>query len=288
MFGGGKFKIIHDVPKYKYVHYDGDGKDNKLHTANNIDNDILNENSEFMIGSVTKIFTGLLISILDSLGLLSYDDQIDKYIDFNKLNDFSDITIDDVLHHNAGFIKWITHNEVKFKKIDTSFDALKIFMQKKLIIHKKGKKKYSSIGFVVLGAIIEKITKMSYIGAVKKYILIPCKMTNTGFGDPNIIIYKKEAKILSKNEYLERYMINAGGGLYSTVNDLIKFATNIPNLLTPNQINKCYGYDNENGIHTVGHIGRVCGGLTIFKVVYTQKWKIKNITIEFNTNTEIT
>jgi len=50
MSGGkmnSKMKIVDDDPKYKYVQYYG-GK--QLHIANNIDDDKLNENSEFMIG----------------------------------------------------------------------------------------------------------------------------------------------------------------------------------------------------------------------------------------------
>lgn len=57
-----KFKVIVDDPKIKYVKYNGK---KTIHTINTIDDDKLNEYSEFMIGSITKVFTGTLIAILE-------------------------------------------------------------------------------------------------------------------------------------------------------------------------------------------------------------------------------
>ena len=62
MVGGTKFKIIKNSPKLKYVKYTGN---NNIHIINTIDNDEINEFSEFMIGSITKLFTGMLIIILN-------------------------------------------------------------------------------------------------------------------------------------------------------------------------------------------------------------------------------
>ena len=76
MIGGDKnnFKIITDKPKLKYLKYNGK---NNIHTINTIDNEILNENSEFMIRSITKVFTGILIIILNDKNILNINDNID-------------------------------------------------------------------------------------------------------------------------------------------------------------------------------------------------------------------
>jgi len=292
MSGGGnstnsKIKIIIDDPKYKYVEYYGR---NILHVANNMDDDKLNENSEFMIGSISKVFTGVIILMLEHLKLLSYHDNIDKYIDSNEFNNFSGITIHDVLRHFAGFINWLPHGVVKHKKVSSSNEALKIMMQKELITKEKGKKSYSSMGFLVLGAIIENVTNMKYIDVVKKYILTPCDMKNTGLGEPDVILYKKEGNkdglLLSKEDNFDKYMVNAGGGMYSSINDMIKFSTKLPKLLhsRTDYFRKCYGYYNDNGLDTIRHNGSINGGLAEFSVSYTKKWKIKKITIKFSTN----
>jgi hypothetical protein len=284
MIGGDKnnFKIITDKPKLKYLKYNGK---NIIHTINTIDNEILNENSEFMIGSITKVFTGILIIILNDKNMLNINDNIDKYIKPNKNNKFENITINNLLNHTGGIIWYLTYNDIpnKYKIVNTSTEALEIFMEKPLCVSEIGIKKYSSMGFIILGAIIEKVTGLSYIEALKKYILVPCKMTNTDIGEPNTTMYNNNASIENskiKEDKMEKYMVNAGGGLYSSINDMINFAKYIPKILTPSQIKRCYGYYEKN---IISHGGSIYGGKANFKVEYTNKWYIKSILIELET-----
>jgi len=286
MIGGGndgnKFKIVIDEPKLKYLKYHGK---NIIHLINTVDNEILNENSEFMIGSISKIFTGMVIIILNDLKMLNINDNVAKYIKPNDNNSFENVTINKLLNHMGGILWYLEHTDIpnKYKMVNTSTEALNIFMEKPLCVGEVGVKKYSSMGFIILGAIIEKVTGLSYMEALEEYILIPCKMTNTNIGEPNTTMYHNnisidESKI--KGNKLEKYMVNAGGGLYSTINDLIRFAKNIPKILNPSQIKRCYGYHEKN---IISHTGGICGGLSNFKVEYTNKWKIKNILIELET-----
>ena len=230
MIGGNKnnFKIITDKPKLKYLKYNGK---NIIHTINTIDNENLNENSEFMIGSITKIFTGILIIILNDKNMLNINDNIDKYIEQNENNKFENITINDLINHTGGIIWYLTYNDIpnKYKIVNTSTEALEIFMETSLCVSEIGIKKYSSMGFIILGAIIEKVTGLSYIEALKKYILVPCKMTNTDIGEPNTTMYNNNASIKNskiKEDKMEKYMVNAGSGLYSSINDTPKIHQN--------------------------------------------------------------
>jgi hypothetical protein len=71
-------------------------------TINNIDDDILDMNSTFLIGSVTKIFTVYTILILHQNNLLNINDNIIKYIKTkNKDNNdmFQKIKILDIINH---------------------------------------------------------------------------------------------------------------------------------------------------------------------------------------------
>jgi hypothetical protein len=68
-------------------------------------------------------------------------------------------------------------------------------------------------------------------------------MTNTDIGEPNTTMYNNNASIENskiKEDKMEKYMVNAGGGLYSSINDMINFAKYIPKILTPSQIKRCY------------------------------------------------
>lgn len=286
MVGGTKFKIITDSPKLKYVKYTGN---NNIHIINTIDNDEINEFSEFMIGSITKLFTGMLIIILNDKKMLDVNDNINKYIKPNKHNNFSNVIINDLLMHTSGIIWYLTYKDIpnKYKTVNTSTEALDIFMKYPLFTGEKGIKKYSSMAFIMLGAIIEKVTNMSYVDALKHYILKPCKMNNTNIGEPNIKIYnnhihQKDSDV--KEEIMEKYMVNSAGGLYSCVADLLNFAKNIPNILTPSQIKRCYGFYKDK--NEITHGGFIYAGAAQFKVEYTSDWKIKNILIEMNTWTE--
>lgn len=284
MVGGGKFKIVIDKPKIKYVKYNGK---NTIHAINTIDNENLNEFSEFMIGSITKVFTGMLITILNDKGVLNVNDSVGKYIAPNENNNFQDITIDNLICHTGGIIWYLTYKDIpsKYKSVNTSTEALEIFMENSLCTGEKGVKKYSSMGFIILGAIIEKVTKMSYMDALKHYILHPCKMYNTDIGEPSTMLYNnhKPMKKLRKEMAMEKYMVNAAGGLYSCVADMSNFAKYIPKILSAKQLNKCYGFYEGN---TLEHKGYIYGGTSSFKVEYTNKWKIKNIAIECSTWTE--
>ena len=245
MIGGGdKFKIIIDEPTVKYVKYNGK---NTIHTTNTIDNEILNEKSEFMIGSITKLFTGMMIIILNDKKMLSVNDNINKYIEPNKNNKFENVTINDVVNHKGGIIWYLTYGEIpgKYKIVNSSTEALKIFMEKPLCVGEIGVMKYSSMGFIILGAIIEKVTGLSYMESLKKYILHPCKMFNTDIGEPDTTMYNNKISIGDskiKEEKMEKYMVNAGGGLYSCIFDMVNFAKYIPKILTPSQIKRCYHY----------------------------------------------
>ena len=281
LVGGSKFKVIQDKPKLKYIRYNG-GK--TIHVLNTVDEEEINEHSEFMIGSITEVFTGVLIFMLNAKGLLDINLSINNYIKSNDLNDFTKTTVGDLINHRGGIVWYLTHRDIDYKKVKTSNDALKIFMQKPLVTNEIGECRYSFMGFIILGAIIERVTGLSYVDALKKYIFEPCKMHNTNLGEPNVTMYNldKPLKELDQQQ-MEKYMVNAGGGLYSSVSDMIKFAKKLPEILTPEQIKKIYEYEEKN---TISHDGFICGGSAKFKVEYTNEWKIKNIVIEFNTYTD--
>lgn len=274
------YKIKIDKPKVKYAKYNGD---NIIHTLNTIDKDKINEKSEFMIGSITKLFTGILIVILNDKKLLNIKDNVTKYIKPNKLNKFKNVTIEHLINHTGGIIWYLTYNDIpnKYQFINTATEALDIFIQHELCTGIVGEKKYSSMGYIILGAIIEKATGLSYTDALKKYILKPCNMLNTDIGEPNTTMYNMSLPMEKNNKEInmEKYMVNAGGGLYSCIKDLDNFAKNLPKILTPTQIKKCYGFKDN----TLSHGGFIYGGSANFKVEYTSKFTIKNINIELST-----
>ena len=95
--GSNKNKMKINVIKIKQVKY----SDNKLYVLNNIDDDKLDEYSEFPIGSITKLFTIISILLLEQDNKLKITDKIGKYI---KNKEISNLKILDIINHESGLI----------------------------------------------------------------------------------------------------------------------------------------------------------------------------------------
>lgn len=275
-------KIIKD--KVKYVKY----KNKKLYVLNTIDKEKLNEYSEFMIGSVTKIFTIFLLLILQQKKLLNINDQVNKYVKSNRKNDFSKITILDLMNHQSGMIRG-PDDSLKIYKAQNVTEVTELFIKKKLFIHNKHTYNYSNYGFLLLGRIIESVTNMSYLKAYQKYLFIPLKLNNTGIGNTNIKLYNFDKKKLTNKEYFERYMAATAGGLYSCISDLITFfkkGIKLLNNKSIKQLKSLYIYSNKiNNINNIRHNGLIWGGYCEVSIAYDKKWKVKDdILISFETN----
>ena len=233
-------EIIKKDIYFKQVEY----KDDILYISNNIDNDMLDQNSEFRIGSISKLFTIIGILILHQNNKLDINDKIDKYILSNNNNDLSKITILDVLNHKAGLVSFTNNfEELKNKKYKNASDIFNYCMRDKIFIENINYPylfSYSNTGYLLLGSIIEKIYNSSIKKIFKKLIFKKCGMNNTKIGKTNLKIYDKNSIIIEKKnknkEYYEIFKAQNAGGFYSTINDLILFGKNIPLLINKKSI----------------------------------------------------
>ncbi len=85
---------------------------------------------------------------------------------------------------------------------------------------------YSNAGYFILGVIVERITGKGFEGVLKKRILIPLGMNNTGMVEPSKIVTKSATGYIRTNNKLQKAPvldlrnIFSAGGMYSTVEDL--------------------------------------------------------------------
>lgn len=196
----------------KEVRYEG----GVLYCQNTLDDEELNETSQFLIGSVTKIFTYILILILQQEKKLNIEDEISIYLD-----DFEGFSIKDLMEHKTNLINIPTNYVQKSnKRYRTVTSVIDTFINTDL---KDKEKQYSNTGYLILGAMIEKVTKQPFIKALKEYILEPLNMTNTDIGVNDITCYHNGNR-LTKREINMRYYASSAGGLYSCASDLKKFS----------------------------------------------------------------
>lgn len=279
MIGGGK-KIYEK--KFKMVEF----ADKKIYVLNNIDDELLDDFSEFPIGSITKLFTIVSLLLLHQNKKINIYDNIGKYID-NK--EIKDIKIIDIINHTSGLkFSWDNtriygSSKIKYNSASDVYEKWNKgnLIDKKLI----GNYSYSDMGYHLLGVLIEKVSGLTYSDFVKENILIPLKMENTGIEDSNIVLYDGKLKKLTKYQKYERTYASSSGELKSCVGDLIKFSEFV-SLLDAKSLSilkKIYVFgENERGFR-IGHNGGISGGKSILDLEYDKNWKNKDIFIQLQT-----
>lgn len=129
------------------------------------------------IGSITKMFTAIAILQLESAGKLSIDDPITHYF-ADVPADKADITLHQILFHNAGLIDFVVGDD--FTQIDKE-EAIRETLNAPLLFAPGEDWSYSNAGFSLLAAVIEQVSDESYVAYLHRYIFEPAGMNDTGF-----------------------------------------------------------------------------------------------------------
>lgn len=239
--------------------------DNTLELLNTVDNDNM-ENVQFVLGSVTKVFTAAAILILHEQGNLNIHDKIGKYIDKKELKN---IKIIDLINHTSGMKRNPDNSSVKIKKKHkNATDAYNSFIDENLItgepVHS-----YSNLGYIVLGKIIEDVTGKDYYEVLNSLIMKPLNMTNTTV-ENNSNIYTNKNMLTSEQEN-EKYFATTAGSLSSTLSDMIKFK-DVYKLFELKLLKQLWFYSEKEGTHMIKHGGSIYGG----KIGMIIEWGEKN------------
>ena len=142
----------------------------------------LEPGNHYRIGSVTKLFTAVLIFQLIEQGKLALDQPLSRY--YPELPNAASITIKDMLYHRSGLHDYTIDTDFTtwMDKPQTPDDLLKRIKEKGSDFQPGERAAYSNSNFLVLGYIIEKLSNTNYATVLKNNITSPLKMTNTWFG----------------------------------------------------------------------------------------------------------
>ncbi|MBK5114791.1 MAG: beta-lactamase family protein [Candidatus Heimdallarchaeota archaeon] len=188
----------------------------------------------FRIASHSKLFTATAIMMLYNEGKLSLDDKVTKYVPwFTSDNDknLQDITIRHLLTHTSG-LSCDGKKDYVGKNETLSLEELKTQLKEGLSVSKTNEVvKYSNIGYVLLGQIIESISQQEFGQFIQTKILDPLEMSNTyiDVSEKNRPLHVVGYGTKYPRENRERFSLFPSGlfqpaaGLSSTVSDLIKF-----------------------------------------------------------------
>ncbi len=156
--------------------------------------DIANErknnlNTRFGIASGAKLLTSIGICKLVEAGKLSFDDLLKSFVNNDIYSD--DITIKHLLTHTSGIPDYFDEEVMDdFSELWIE-NPMYLLRQpsdfKKLLFKGKMKSKpgesfsYNNSGFIVLAMVIEKVSNMTFVEFIKKYIFDVLDMNASGY-----------------------------------------------------------------------------------------------------------
>jgi len=198
----------------------------------NLEQEVALQVSDLMpIGSVSKTFTAAVILKYVENNDLDLDDQIGKYLSEIPLL-FRDVTIRQLLSHSSG-VPNFNRFSLWREKLDQNLSPVEILEcinQDSLDFKPGSAYSYSNTGYLLLGLLIEKLSKASYSSHLEDDIFKPATLSKTG-------IYERREQLVnfapgyenSDGEIIPARSMSpshlfSGGALYTCANDLSRWA----------------------------------------------------------------
>ncbi|HKP11050.1 MAG TPA: serine hydrolase domain-containing protein [Blastocatellia bacterium] len=200
----------------------------------------INAETKFNLGSMNKMFTAVAIAQLAEQGKLSFDDKVGKLLpDYPNKDVANKVTVRHLLTHTSGLGSyWNAKFDARRAQIKTVGDYLTLFADEPLLFEPGARFEYSNSGFIVLGAIIEKVSGQSYYDYVREHVYKPAGMSGTDAyqitdDTPNLAMGytslgpddKPSSGLRRENTSTRPNRGGPAGGGYSTAGDLLRFAT---------------------------------------------------------------
>ncbi len=204
----------------------------------------------FELGSITKQFTATAILMLAERGQISLTDDVTKYLPDFPTHGRS-ITVEHLLTHTSGIPSYTGLPEWLPKRKDdfTPQQIIDLFKDKPLEFEPGEKWAYNNSGYILLGAIIEKVSGKTYEDFVEQEIFKPLGMTRSYNGHNTEIVpgrvdgYDQDGSGgYRRADYLSLTHPYAAGALMSTVDDLARWdeALTAARLLKPASLDRMF------------------------------------------------
>jgi CubicO group peptidase (beta-lactamase class C family) len=184
--------------------------------------------TKYRIGSISKMFTATMIFQLVEEGKISLNTTLDNY--FPAIPNAEKITIGNLLNHRSGihnftsdpdYTTWMTQPK-------SQGEMIALIAKNQPDFQPNEKTSYSNSNFVLLGYIIEKITKKSYATNLKERITLKIGLANTYYGGKTDVNNNESFSYQFANGWqqlpeTDMSIPGGAGALVSTPTDLTKF-----------------------------------------------------------------
>jgi CubicO group peptidase (beta-lactamase class C family) len=187
----------------------------------------------YHIASITKTFTASMIFKLIEAGKIKLQDPITAYLPDYRKDTGDRVTIHHLLTHSSGIPSYTNADGFQQRVLQPA-PAIATFVHDycsgDLQFEPGSKYAYNNSGFVILGAIIEKVTGMTYEQALHTMILDPAGMTASGLDTKDAKIAKRakgyEILFGDQKQKAATWDMSWGfsaGGIYATPEDMVKY-----------------------------------------------------------------
>jgi CubicO group peptidase (beta-lactamase class C family) len=298
-FSGSFLLARHGAPLLRHAY----GEANREHHAPN------RPETLFSLASVSKMFTAVAVARLVEDGRIGWDDPVSKHLDGWLPPDLAGrITVRHLLTHTSGLGDYL--GEVADGSrvlLLPDVEAYRPLCAEAGASGEPGEFRYSNLGYVVLGAIIEAASGRDYYDFVRDEVFRPAGMARsawysadevvegraTGYCRGTEIGREDEGDDWYTNDFLHGVRGTPAGGSHSNVDDLLAFANALrshtligaattdsllaPRVVAPMGGEYAFGFlvgRGRTGGRSFGHAGGFPGVSTSFRVWPESGWTL--------------
>jgi serine-type D-Ala-D-Ala carboxypeptidase/endopeptidase len=241
-------------------------------------------NQRWEIGSITKVFTALLLAQLQQMGKILISEPVASYLPktLELPESFEKITFENLATHQSGLPR--LPSGMKLFGKDAMVDPYSVFDEDRIFraiqetklksIPGAGRPRYSNYGFGLLGFTLERVTGKAYEVLLMQEIIAPIGLSSATFTDEGLRQGHSRKKEVGP-WHMGRFV--SMGGLRMSASDLSKFLLTAQDQLHPlapafNETFKIRYQDKRTAIglawhylkdqKVVGHNGGTLGAMT--------------------------
>ena len=218
------------------------------------------ENDKWHIGSLTKSMTSMLAAVLVEQGSLSWNTSIaDVFPELvGQINTaYTGVRLDELLSHTAGVPTSSSELADAISRQGGELPLQRYRFTQQLLAENpagpRGDYAYSNAGYIVAGAMLERVGGMSWEMLMQQYVFGPLGMQETGFGAPGTPGFNDQPSghIPNGNDWLpfaagsadadNPPLFGPAGTVHTTMSDAMRYMTahlsgalgyDVPGLLT--------------------------------------------------------
>lgn len=190
--------------------------------------------SRFVIGSMTKAFTALLVLQQVHEGRLLLDAPVSDYWPEFPDPSGGQITVRHLLGHRSGLRHWGAVDGFLLREARLSYEPeeiLRMYAAEGLRFDPGTDEAYSSLGYFALGILLEKVTDASYETLLREKVFKPLDMGASALDDYATILpgrvqpyrYNFLEARYDNAEYRDPSTTYSTGGIVTTADDLLKW-----------------------------------------------------------------